>query len=164
MSRDHRKLRVFHDAHRLTLDIYQHTRDFPRDEWFGLRMQMRRAAVSIASNLVEGSARGSTRDYARFLHISLGSACELKYLAALTLELGYVKKPQWADVLTRCDAVVRQLERLIQGLEKAASHEAKESRTGAEPEREPRTPGARSLKPEACSPMPPEYHRTTCPA
>ena len=123
MSRDHGKLRVFHDTHTLTLAIYEHTREFPRDEWFGLRAQMRRAAVSTASNLVEGNARGSTRDYVRFLHMALGSACELKYLAALTLELGYVNRLPWAEVLKQCDAVVRQLERLVQRMEQIASQE-----------------------------------------
>jgi hypothetical protein len=54
MSRDHRKLRVFHDAHSLTLAIYKHTRNFPKDEWSGIRSQIRRAAVSVPSNLVEG--------------------------------------------------------------------------------------------------------------
>jgi four helix bundle protein len=57
MSRNHRKLRVFEDAHELTLAIYKRTREFPKDEWFGIRGQMRRAAVSIPSNIVEGSAR-----------------------------------------------------------------------------------------------------------
>jgi four helix bundle protein len=88
MSRDHRNLRVFHQAHKLTLAIYQHTRDFPRDEWFGIRARIRRAAVSVPSNVVEGSARTGEKDYLRFLHIALGSACEVKYLASLTSELG----------------------------------------------------------------------------
>ena len=56
MSTAHEKLEVFHQSHRLALAIYQHTRGFPRDEWFGLRLQMRRAAVSVPSNVVEGSA------------------------------------------------------------------------------------------------------------
>ena len=62
MSRDPRKLRVFHDA-QLTTAIYRSTRQFPKEEWFGIRMQMRRAAVSVPSNVVEGSARRSTREY-----------------------------------------------------------------------------------------------------
>lgn len=63
MSRDHKKLRVFHDAHAVAIAIYRQTREFPRDESFGLRAQMRRAAVSVASNIVEGNARATTRDY-----------------------------------------------------------------------------------------------------
>jgi four helix bundle protein len=66
MARDHRKLRVFHESHQLTIAIYKETRDFPKDEWFGLRAQMRRAAVSIPSNLVEGSARRSDGEYLNF--------------------------------------------------------------------------------------------------
>jgi hypothetical protein len=94
MSRDHSKLRVFQDAHRLTLDIYQHT-----------------------------------RDYVRFLHISLGSACELKYLIALTLQLGYENGASWEGLLKQCDAVVRQLERLVQRMEQMAQTQDRRPKT-----------------------------------
>ena len=123
MSRDHRRLRVFADAHELTLAIYRETKDFPKDEWFGVRAQMRRAAVSVPTNIVEGSARPSTRDYLRFCNLSLGSACELKYLAALSQELGLVSDPAWNEVRRRCDAVVKQLQRLVQGLERELAAE-----------------------------------------
>jgi four helix bundle protein len=113
MSRDHRKLRVFHDAHSLTLAIYKHTRNFPKDEWFGIRSQIRRAAVSVPSNLVEGNARPTTRDYFKFLYIALGSACELKYLVGLSDELGYSGSAS-SNIQQQCNAVVKQLERLTQ--------------------------------------------------
>ena len=125
MSRDHRKLRVFHDAHRLTLAIYQHTRDFPRDEWFGLRAQMRRAAISVPSNLVEGNARSGERDYLRFLNVALGSACEVKYLATLASELGYVSAGESSALTKQSDVVVRQLQRLVQQMEQSVLEEAR---------------------------------------
>jgi four helix bundle protein len=113
MSRDHRKLRVFHDAHALAVETYRLTRDFPREEQFGLRSQMRRAAVSVAANIVEGSARGSTKDYVRFLQVAFGSGCELQFLFVLTGELGIVPDTDWASLAQRCEVVLRQLHRLI---------------------------------------------------
>jgi len=141
MSRNHEKLRVFQDAHQLTLAIYRRTKEFPREGWFGIRVQMRRAAVSIASNIVEGNARGTTRDYLRFLHMALGSGCELKYLAELTGELGYASGPEWAHVVSRSEAVVKQLQRLVQRMEQLSAEEAanrrrtnREQRMGQETE------------------------------
>ena len=117
MSRNHEKLRVFHDAHALTTAIYQHSQTFPRDEWLGLRAQMRRAAVSVPCNTVEGNARGSTRDYVRFLHIALGSGSELHYLVMLAADLGLAKGQEWVALQTRCGDVVRQLQKLIDRME-----------------------------------------------
>lgn len=117
MSRDHKKLRVFHDAHALTLAIYKHTLEFPKDEWFGIRLQMRRAAVSVAANLVEGNARRTTSDYLNFLYIALASACELAYLVRLSDELGYIGGGISRDLQQRSGAVVKQLQRLTETTE-----------------------------------------------
>jgi four helix bundle protein len=74
---DFRKLEVWQLAHKLTLAIYRLTKAFPSEERFGLTDQMRRAAVSIEANLAEGTGRGGDADFARFVQIAFGSACEL---------------------------------------------------------------------------------------
>lgn len=131
MSRDHRRLRVFQEAHQLTLDIYKCTRDFPRDEWFGIRAQLRRAAVSVASNLVEGSARRSTRDYLNFLNISRGSAAEVDYLLGLALDLGMLAKGSAGHVKQRSERLIPQLEALIRSVETLLVQEGEHKRAGA---------------------------------
>jgi four helix bundle protein len=112
MSRDHRKLRVFHETHALVTTIYQQTQSLPREEWYGLRQQMRRAAVSVPTNIVEGSARRGSKEYCNFLNVALGSACELAYLVRLSGELGFMAGPTTA-LIDQSDAVVRQLKRLV---------------------------------------------------
>ncbi len=77
--RDHTKLRAFELADRLALAVYQHTRGFPREELFGLTAQLRRTAVSVPSNIVEGCARNSEADYLHFLDISYASSRETEY-------------------------------------------------------------------------------------
>jgi four helix bundle protein len=129
MSRDHRKLRVFHDSHSLTLAIYKHAKGFPKDEWFGMRVQMRRAATSVPSNIVEGSARRTTADYLNFLYIALGSACELKYLAGLAADLQLIPVPVTTALADHCDHVVRQLERLVNSVEGLLATERRASRS-----------------------------------
>ena len=128
MSRDHTKLRVFHAAHQLALDIYKETLNFPRHEWFGLRLQIRKAAVSTPSNIVEGSARRSTREYCNFLNIALGSASELAYLIGLATELGFLNDT--SRLVTQARAVVRQMQRLVDGAEalRAAEEAARAKR------------------------------------
>ena len=134
MSRDHRKLRVFHDAHSLTLAIYKHTRTistlatFPRTSGSAsARKFVAQRSRSPAISLKEMRAR--TRDYLKFLYIALGSACELKYLVGLSDELGYSGSAS-SNIQERCNAVVKQLERLTQTMEvEAAAQKEKSDRT-----------------------------------
>jgi four helix bundle protein len=84
-----KRLKVWQRAHRVTLEVYRLTKSLPPKERFGLVSQMERAAVSVAANIVEGSARGSDREAARFFRYALGSAAELEYLILLSRDLGY---------------------------------------------------------------------------
>jgi len=75
---DFKDSKVWTKAHQLTVDVYRATRDFPREELFGLTSQLRRAASSVGANISEGSGRRSDAGLARFLHLARGSAVELK--------------------------------------------------------------------------------------
>jgi four helix bundle protein len=96
--RDHRKLRAFESADALALSIYAATKSFPNEEQFGLTSQLRRAAVSIASNIVEGCARSSQADYIRFLDMTFGSAREVGYQLTLAKRLTYLSPELAAEL------------------------------------------------------------------
>jgi four helix bundle protein len=87
--RDHTKLRAFELADEVALLVYRMTRDFPKEEIYGITSQMRRAAVSVPSNIVEGCARNTETEYLRFLEIAFGSLRELHYQIGLSRRLGY---------------------------------------------------------------------------
>ena len=101
--RDHTKLRAFELADEVVLLIYKATKSFPQDEMYGLTSQMRRAAVSVPSNIVEGCARESQVEYLRFLEIAFASLRELHYQYSLSKRLGYLEK-------TDCDCVSKLIE------------------------------------------------------
>jgi len=92
--RDHSKLRAFELADDVAFMIYQMTRNFPKEEIFGLTSQMRRAGVSIPSNIVEGCARFTQNEYCRFLELAYGSLKELHYQFGLACRLGYLNNHQ----------------------------------------------------------------------
>ena len=87
MRRAHKDLRVWQSAIALVEDVYRLTSTFPRDEQFGLTSQMRRAAVSVPSNIAEGSARQTTKELLHFLSIAAGSLAELDTQLEITVRL-----------------------------------------------------------------------------
>jgi len=89
----HKDLVVWQKAMDFVFDIYKLTSNFPSDEKFGLISQMRRSSVSIPSNIAEGAARNSTKDYVRFLYISLGSLSELETQIIIASKLDYMDNP-----------------------------------------------------------------------
>ncbi|UCD29571.1 MAG: four helix bundle protein [Planctomycetota bacterium] len=116
--RDHRKLRAFELADDLVLTIYASTKGFPRDEQFGLTSQVRRATVSIASNIVEGCARNSEADFLHFLDMAYGSAREVEYQISLAHRLGYLSQDDFNSLNSKCEETAKVLNGLIRSLRK----------------------------------------------
>ena len=113
--RDHTKLRAFELADEVAVLVYRVTAGFPREELYGLTSQMRRAAVSVPSNIVEGCARDSQADYLRFLYIAFGSLRELHYQLSLSKRLGFLRN-QDSSLL---EAKIVEAEKVLNGLIRA---------------------------------------------
>jgi four helix bundle protein len=92
---------VWQKAYRLVLEIYQTTREFPKEETYGLSQQMQRSAVSIPSNIAEGYGRSFQKEYRNFLSIAYGSLCELETQFLLSIDLGYAKKNEVIENLLK---------------------------------------------------------------
>ena len=118
MPRDYHKLKAFHLADQLVLQTYLSTKNFPADETYGLRSQMRRAAVSMAANIVEGAGRRTLRDYINFLGMASGSLSELTYYIDLSRKLGYISSDNHGKLFRQAEETSRTLHGLIRALEK----------------------------------------------
>ena len=110
---DFRHLKVWEKAHRMTLDIFQATRKFPRQELYGLSSQIRRACMSIPANISEGCGRRGDRDFARFLQIAMASACETEYYLILARDLGFLEPPLYVKLTSQVTEVKRMLVSLL---------------------------------------------------
>jgi four helix bundle protein len=113
-------LQVWQKAHCLALNIYQLSQTFPSDERFGLTSQLRRAAVSVPTNIAEGSKRKTRNEYARFLNMAESSAAEVEYLLMLAADLEYLHQASARESIDGVSEVARMLHGLRVKVERGA--------------------------------------------
>jgi four helix bundle protein len=109
MSKDFRQLKVWQKSHQLAINLYRITVSFPRTESYGLTAQIRRAAVSIPSNLAEGCGRSGDAELARFCDIAKGSASELEYQLLLARDLKLIQPDDYEQLVQQTTDIKRML-------------------------------------------------------
>lgn len=109
MSGTYRDLKVWQGAMRLTIDVYQATEKFPRHELYGLSSQLRRAAVSVASNIAEGKGRSSDRELHQFLNLARGSLYEVETQLEIAESLGYLQSIDSRALLDQTESIRKML-------------------------------------------------------
>ncbi len=112
MLKNYKELMVWQKAYGLCLDVYRVTASFPAEERYGLVSQLRRAAVSVPSNIAQGYGRKTTGEYVQLLHVPYASLCELETQMLLAVDLGFLRSEQ-ADSLR---GVIGDVERLLKAL------------------------------------------------
>ncbi len=98
VEKGYKKLLVWQKADELAYEVYLGTKKFPKDEIYGITSQLRRAVLSIPTNIVEGSGRQSRKERKQFINISLGSLAETEYLLEFCLRLGYLKESSYERI------------------------------------------------------------------
>ena len=116
--KSYRDLEVWKKAMRLAKRIYQVTQKFPNDERFGLTNQLRRAVVSVPSNIAEGHARFGAGEFSRFLSIATGSVAEIETQILLSQDLGYVKEELTFELLAELDIIGKMLRGLAKSIDR----------------------------------------------
>ncbi|MBI5555989.1 MAG: four helix bundle protein [Elusimicrobia bacterium] len=111
----YRDLIVWQKAMCFVTEIYKQTRKYPKEELYGLVMQIRRSSVSVPSNIAEGYGRNSTDDYLRFIRISLGSIYEIQTQLKIAFSLKYLSKEEFANIYE----LSREIERMLSSLHKS---------------------------------------------
>jgi len=116
MERPHKKLDVWKMAMDLVFDVYRVTKNFPMEEKFSLTDQLRRAAVSIPSNIAEGASRNTKKEFANFLYMAQGSLSELDTQSEIALKLGYVESKDFENLELKMDRIGRMITGLIKSV------------------------------------------------
>lgn len=113
--KDFKSLKIWHKGINLVVDIYKTSKEFPQEELYGLTSQMRRSAISIPSNIAEGSGRNSDKEFNRFLDISLGSSFELETQIIIAHELEFLSNEDFLKLIDK----VQEEQKMITGLQKS---------------------------------------------
>jgi four helix bundle protein len=111
--KDFRQLKVWEKSHQLALAIYKATKEFPKEELYGVTSQIRRASMSIPTNIAEGCGRNTDADFARFLQMAMGSASETEYQLILARDLEFLPKDSYEKLHNDVEEVKRMLASLL---------------------------------------------------
>lgn len=122
MARDYTKIRAWQLSNELALMVYKATKAFPKSEIWGLTSQMRRAAVSVPANIVEGSARKNQGEYIHFLYIARSSLAELEYFIGFSKDLEYLACQEQQKLWEKCQESMMTLQGLISTLKSPVSN------------------------------------------
>lgn len=114
----HENLKIWEKSFQLALKVYKHTKQFPKEELYGLTSQLRRAAMSIPANIAEGASRNSKKEFQQFLYIARGSLAELETFLRLAKELSYLQEIFYADLRTEAEEVARMLNAFLSSMKK----------------------------------------------
>src|SRR3989337_3096034 len=107
--KDFRQLKVWEKSHQLALAIYKATKEFPKEELYGLTSQIRRASMSIPTNIAEGCGRNTDAEFARCLQIAMGSASETEYQLLLARDLEFLPRNEYEKLHSEVEEVKRML-------------------------------------------------------
>lgn len=107
-------MKVWEKSHRLAVLVYRITKDFPKEELYGLTCQIRRSAMSIPTNIAEGCGREGATELARFLQIAMGSSSELEYQLLLSRDLGFLSSEVYSSLQADLEEIKQMLSSLIQ--------------------------------------------------
>lgn len=112
--RDYKKLTVWEKSYKFGIHIYAITKLFPKEEMYGLTSQLRRAAISIPSNIAEGSRKSTAKDFRSFLHNAYGSGAEMEVQIMFAKDLGYINTETCDNLLNELSEIMKMLNSLIQ--------------------------------------------------
>ncbi|WP_271784343.1 four helix bundle protein [Aquimarina algiphila] len=114
--RDFKELKVWKKSHELCLLIYDVTKQFPNEEKFGIVSQIRRASVSVPTNISEGCGHDSNNEFKRYLRIASGSISEVEYLLILSKDLNYISNEQWSNLSDEVISIKKMLFNLVKAI------------------------------------------------